>query len=261
MEGFNYVVKPPQIPRVAFGSGMERETLPLQGPCLTSFMRQHQGDVFLSPGPMARVDERDHMEIKYPSKLGYTAFASKLLRLPAAETSNNPCVGTYDVEIKIKERKAFKPFNVGAQRSQKHKFLTPAPNTYSHHKTRKQLHISSAFGRQRKITPEVQIICSPLNNAHCHKCEQVPQGDYWRNYEEDLDLCRPCLHKIEQKLKTCSSTEVQRLRLRRFLLPYRLVRYCGFYHDHHGTTAATQLITTKILKFKINKENYLAMYM
>lgn len=66
---FAYIVNPPEIPRVAFGSGMERETLPLKGPCLTSFMRQHQGDVFLSPGPVARVDERDHMEIKVRNRI------------------------------------------------------------------------------------------------------------------------------------------------------------------------------------------------
>lgn len=49
---------------MAFGSSLERETLPLKGPCLSSFMRKHQGDVFLSPGPMARVDERDPLDIK-----------------------------------------------------------------------------------------------------------------------------------------------------------------------------------------------------
>lgn len=58
--------------------------------------------------------------------MGYSAFASKLLRLPPAETSNNPCVGTYDVEVKKKERTAFKPFNVGAKRQEQIKFLTPA---------------------------------------------------------------------------------------------------------------------------------------
>lgn len=31
-------------------------------------MRQIQGDLFLSPGPTARVDERDHMEIKVNKK-------------------------------------------------------------------------------------------------------------------------------------------------------------------------------------------------
>lgn len=126
---------------------------------------------------------------------------------------------------------------------------------------RSSLQINTAFGRQRKILPQVQIICSPFNTAHCHRCEQIPKGDYWHNYEENLDLCRPCKHKIERKLKNCSSTEVQRMRLRHFLLPYRLVRYCGFFHDHNGTTAATQLISRKVLKFKIQKENYLSLYM
>lgn len=62
--GFAYVVNPPEIPRVAFGSSLDRVTLPLKGPCLTSFMRKHQGDAFMSPGPTARVDEKDYLEIK-----------------------------------------------------------------------------------------------------------------------------------------------------------------------------------------------------
>ncbi|KAM7342814.1 uncharacterized protein ACRADG_010096 isoform 2-T2 [Cochliomyia hominivorax] len=258
---FNYVVNPPEIPRVAFGSSLEREILPLKGPCLNSFMRQHQGDVFLSPGPAARVDERDFLEIKYPSKLGYSAFASKLLRLPATENLNYPCVGAYDVDIRKTLKKAIKPFNVGAKREEQEKFLPPAPNTYSPKLERPQLKINTAFGKQRKILPHVKIICSPFNIAQCHKCERTPCGDYWNNSEDNLDLCRSCMHKIERKLKSCSSSEIQRLRLRRFLLPYRLVRYCGFFHDHNGTTAATQLIATNVLKFKIKKENYLSLYM
>lgn len=62
--GFAYVVNPPEIPRVAFGSSLDRVTLPLKGPCLTSFMRKHQGDAFMSPGPTARVDEKDYLQIK-----------------------------------------------------------------------------------------------------------------------------------------------------------------------------------------------------
>ena len=69
------------------------------------------------------------------------------------------------------------------------------------------------------------------------------------------------MHKIENEMKCCSATEVQRRRLRREKQPYQLVRYCGFFHDHGGTLAATQLIPMKTLKFKIKKENYLSLYM
>lgn len=64
--------------------------------------------------------------LKYPSKLGHSAFACKLLRLPAAQTSNNPCVGTYEVELRKSPTKSLKPFNVGAKKAERIQFLTPA---------------------------------------------------------------------------------------------------------------------------------------
>ncbi|XP_058984876.1 uncharacterized protein LOC131805580 isoform X1 [Musca domestica] len=259
--GFVYVVNPPEIPKVAFGSSLERVTLPLRGPCLTSFMRQHQGDVFLSPGPATRVDERNLLEIKWPSKLGYSAFASKAPRLLGPSNANMPCVGSYDVETRNPFRNAAKPFNIGAARKDKERFLTPGPSTYPHHVERPKLRISSAFGSRRKILPAIGVICSPLNVAKCHKCEQIPQGDYWHDFNTELDLCRPCMHKIEHDLKKCSATELQRLRLRREFSDYVRVRYCDFYHDHGGTMAAVQILPQLIYKMKIEKENYLSLYM
>lgn len=58
---FQYVINPPKIPKVAFGSGLERITLPLSGPCMSSFMRKMMGNVDRSPGPTACVDETDYM--------------------------------------------------------------------------------------------------------------------------------------------------------------------------------------------------------
>ena len=65
------------------------------------------------------------MLFQYPSRFGYSAFASKILRLPPTEISAYPCVGTYDVDFKRSKKPAFKPFNVGGDRSQPVKFLTP----------------------------------------------------------------------------------------------------------------------------------------
>lgn len=108
-------------------------------------MRKHQGDAFMSPGPTARVDEKDYLEIKvnqgnlfqileviflytpqWPSKLGYSAFVSKTPRLSAPQSTKMPSVGSYDVESKKVFRRAQKPFNVGADRKDKEPFLTPA---------------------------------------------------------------------------------------------------------------------------------------
>ncbi|XP_075167050.1 uncharacterized protein LOC142239170 [Haematobia irritans] len=261
MEGFVYVVNPPELPRVAFGSSLERVTLPLSGPCLTSFMRQHQGDVFLTPGPAARVDEKDHLDIKWPSKLGHSAFASKVPRLLTPANADFPCVGSYNVETGKSLRKAQKPFNIGAELKDKDRFLTPAPSTYPHHVPRRQPKLSTAFGSKRRILPAVTVICSPFNGAKCHKCEQIPLGDYWRDFNTELDLCRSCMHKMESELKNCAATELQRLRLRREFADYKRVRYCDFYHDHGGTAAAVQVLPTRILKMKIEKENYLSLYM
>lgn len=58
---FKYVINPPKIPKVVFGSGLERVTLPLSGPCMSSFMRKTIGNADRSPGPAACVDEKDYM--------------------------------------------------------------------------------------------------------------------------------------------------------------------------------------------------------
>uniref|UniRef100_A0A1I8Q4T5 Uncharacterized protein n=1 Tax=Stomoxys calcitrans TaxID=35570 RepID=A0A1I8Q4T5_STOCA len=258
---FVYVVNPAELPRVAFGSSMDRVTLPLKGPCLTSFMRQHQGDVFLSPSPTKYVDEKNHMQLKWPSKLGHSAFVSKNPRFLAPTNANFPCVGSYDVAPKNPLRKAQKPFNVGEQRKDKEKFLTPAPSTYPHHVARPQLKLSTAFGSKRNIVPKVIVLCSPFNVAKCHKCDQTPLGDYWRDFNTELDLCRPCMHKMERELKNCATTELQRMRLRRNFADYKVVRYCDFYHDHGGTAAAVQVMPTRIFKMKTQKENYFSLYM
>lgn len=124
-----------------------------------------------------------------------------------------------------------------------------------------KLKLSTAFGSKRKIVPAVTVICTPLNVAKCYKCEQTPHGDYWHDFNTELDLCRPCMHKIDCDLKSCTATEIQRLRLRREYADYKRVRYCDFYHEHGGTTAAVQILPRRILNMKITKENYLALYL
>lgn len=62
------MVNPPEIPRVAFGSGMERITLPMSGPGLSSFMRKIQGEVRDFPGPFEYVRTKVALEKNVSSK-------------------------------------------------------------------------------------------------------------------------------------------------------------------------------------------------
>ncbi|XP_053965444.1 uncharacterized protein LOC128867890 isoform X2 [Anastrepha ludens] len=259
MEGFVYVVNPPEIPRVAFGSGMERVTLAMSGPSLTPFMRKMQGEVRDFPGPFEYFHTKG-LEIKYPSTLGYSSFASKLPRLPPTNISRFPPIGAYDVEPWKKPKQAARPFNVGSKYADDKKLLTPSPADYAFNKPATSLKICSAFGCKRIFWPAVAIICTPINTAKCSKCNRTPIGDYFHQFQLNLDMCRRCMKKQLRILKHCATDLFYRARMRQELNLYQPVRYCGFFHDHQGTTAAIQHMPTSILKYKIKTENYLSKY-
>lgn len=50
--GFEYIVNPPIIPKVAFGSSLHREVMPLSGPSVTSYMRNHLPEARERPSPL-----------------------------------------------------------------------------------------------------------------------------------------------------------------------------------------------------------------
>lgn len=89
-------------------------------------------------------------------------------------------------------------------------------------------------------------------------CGLYPNGDYWKQWDQQKVLCRPCMaserHKtvyMKKPMKTIRYDE---------LLSYQRVRLCSFYHDHQGTTAGVRLLTDIELKRKLRRENYLAMF-
>lgn len=50
--GFDYVVKPLVLPKVAFGSAMHREVMPLKGPFMNGFMKKNLPEPREHPSPL-----------------------------------------------------------------------------------------------------------------------------------------------------------------------------------------------------------------
>uniref|UniRef100_A0A1A9WFY2 Uncharacterized protein n=1 Tax=Glossina brevipalpis TaxID=37001 RepID=A0A1A9WFY2_9MUSC len=252
---FRYVVNPPPIQKIAFGTTLPRSILPLSGPGVSSFMCAHQGDP-LSPGPAAYVIKANYRD--YPSQNGFSAFADTQRRLPSlrADKFRANFLGAITKRIKPNP----KPFNVGAKRMAYAPFLTPPPSAYACDKPRHKLQISSAFGSEHKYIPYVEIKCSPYNIATCAECGQRPIGDYWHSANDNQDLCRSCMTGKKTIFHSCQIDNAKRRSLWRKLHKYKYRRYCGFFHEHNGTTAAEQIMPTKTLVYKINLENYLSQY-
>lgn len=52
LAGFEYVVNPPVAAKVAFGSTMHRDVMPISGPAMSSYMRSLQTELREFPGPL-----------------------------------------------------------------------------------------------------------------------------------------------------------------------------------------------------------------
>uniref|UniRef100_A0A1B0GB11 Uncharacterized protein n=1 Tax=Glossina morsitans morsitans TaxID=37546 RepID=A0A1B0GB11_GLOMM len=254
IEDFQYVVNPPPTQKIAFGTTLPRLVLPLSGPCLSSFMRAHQGNGPLSPGPAAYVAKTPYKD--FPSLIGFSAFASARLPPPRITKSRYDFVD----EVRKPIKAAPKPFNVGAKRMPYSTFLTPPPSAYACDKPTLKLKISSAFGSEHKYIPHVEIKCFQHNNVVCAECGQTPIGDYWHNANDNQDICRTCMTAKKAIFHSCQIDNTKRRAIRRKLEEYRYRRYCSFFHNHNGTTAAEQIMPTKTLIYKINLENYLSQY-
>ena len=106
----------------------------------------------------------------------------------------------------------------------------------------------------------VGIHCSPTNLAVCMNCLETPCGDYWFRPIYESVLCRPCMTKELKLLRTCAKRTLAVIKRLQVLEKFVRYRYCGFYHDHAGTSAAVQVMSKQDLKFKIVHEDYLASF-
>lgn len=222
-------------------------------------MRRNIGESRSHPGP-SDLDTRWTLLNKYANIKGYSLLASKSPLSKELKESKVPPLGTYDVDPVKKFRKAYQPFGSNAKRDTFKDFIcTPGTGTYLFTKDYAQK-ICMCFGSDKFNYPSVQIACSPTNLAICEICLTTPIGDYWRKESSEQVLCRPCMESELNMLKRCSKKTIVEVRRLADLQKFVRYRYCGFFHDHAGTTAAVQIMTKKDLKDKIKKENYLASF-
>ncbi|KAM8713750.1 hypothetical protein ACLKA7_013990 [Drosophila subpalustris] len=250
--GFDYVVNPPVLPKVAFGTTMHREVMPTSGPCLDSFMRSQMPEGRPHPSPLD-YDCAKPIGFKYPSNAGFSALANKMPRLPATREQMIPPMGTYEPTPWILRA----GYTFDRQVKPEPKWVTPGPSTYSIHNKYPNWNVETAFGSCRVIWPAVAIFCGPKNVAQCIVCHQRPVGDYFHSFSGDKDMCRKCMRVEISAIKHCSLSVTERYRKNREIKQFVPARYCGFFHDHNGTNAAVELTARKELRDKIRVENYL----
>ncbi|XP_037907362.1 uncharacterized protein LOC119649329 [Hermetia illucens] len=256
MEDFKYVLQRQAPGKICFGSGVERECLPIKGPAKTSLMRRFIPDNLVGPGPM-KYDFKSTLLKKYPNKAGYGGLAYNEPRSPKTIASQYPAVGTYDVSPVREVKYAAKPFNIGAKLAKKRPFLTPAPGTYNFRK--RNITVDEGFGKHRLNYSAVRTICTPINHARCCICEEMPLGDYWRHWTNEQDMCRPCMVK-ERRTANMSKPKSKKMKRLAELDKFIRVRYCDYYHEHSGTKAAIKFLSNHHLKMKFRCEDYLNMF-
>lgn len=227
---------------------------------MSSFMRKLVGENREYPGP-PDYDTGKSLIKKFANKRGYTLLASKCEGAPKNLSKGRiPSVGTYDLEPKKVFKNAAQPFGSNTGRTTLKDYAgTPGPSTYTTTFKPSQK-ICLCFGTNKFNYPSVQIVCSPINLAVCEACLKTPTGDYWRRASTNQVYCRPCMKEEMSVLKSCARKSAALLRRIAELNRFTRHRYCGFFHDHSGTSAAVQIMSKKDLKFKVRKEDYLASF-
>ncbi|XP_035896745.1 uncharacterized protein LOC118505281 isoform X1 [Anopheles stephensi] len=268
-ERFEYVIQRPPQARICFGSSIEREAVPLQGPAMSALMRRRQPELLgenLAPGCHnlsydAGTPDAHPALRKRVSRKGYGPLAATGVRFNFEEVSNSPGVGDYEVAGRkpSKAKQSAKPFGSGTDdRTKDHSPAYPGVGTYVF-KTRKDIR-SHSFGGTIKIMPAARTICRTDNFDRCQRCDERPEVDYWKNLRTERCLCRRCMVKELEEARCHSKSKSDQKKRAETLQEYKRVRHCAYYHRHDKTSAAIQFISNKQLKRKFRLENYLSMF-
>lgn len=136
----------------------------------------------------------------------------------------------------------------------------PGPGTYTIDRKRKHA-FKYSFGHRRRAIPATRTLCTQKSTAICIDCHKQAKGDYWQNWNsiEHEVICRPCMDADRQQANAFKSKFKGFKRLR-YLKEFERVRYCGYCHEHNGTTASLKLWNTNDLRKKFRYENYMAMF-
>ncbi|XP_055625263.1 uncharacterized protein LOC129767963 isoform X2 [Toxorhynchites rutilus septentrionalis] len=265
MEGFDYVVKRPPQARVCFGSGIQREAVPLRGPAMSPLMRRimpKSAGKNVAPGSynITYFDKTSHPALKTVcSSRGFGSLSATSVRFTFDEISKSPGVGDYTT-IKPKSVEASKvPFGAAVPRWKEKPYqAVPGAGTYTQgHRKEIRKH---SFGGKIRIIPATMTICKTNHFDRCYRCEKNPIVDYWKNLKTERCLCRDCMVKEIDDAKYRSKTKSVMVGRIAALKEYKRVRHCSYYHKHDKTAAAIQFVTNQELKRKFRVENYLSMF-
>ncbi|XP_053685679.1 uncharacterized protein LOC128735212 [Sabethes cyaneus] len=264
--GFEYVVNRPPQARICFGSTIEREAVPLQGPAKSPIMRRTMSEPSgenLAPGSynITYYDGASHPILKssaYRTR-GHGPLSFSTARFKYDEVSHSPGMGEYDPNKAPPVKPAKKPFGASVPRWREIAYpAVPGPGTYTA-KNRRNIRTHS-FGGKIKIIPATCTVCKTENFDKCHGCNGTPEVDYWKHFKTDRSLCRRCMEKEIDDTKYRSKTKSVMFQRLAKLREYKRIRHCSFYHKHDKTTAAIQFVSNRDLKRKFRVENYLAMF-
>ncbi|XP_013200950.1 uncharacterized protein LOC106143418 isoform X2 [Amyelois transitella] len=248
---FEYVVTKKAPPRIAFGTGLDREVLPTKGPAMSPFMRRLLGETRDSLGPGSHDPNRDafyDLTHRIYSKYGVGAKSSrwKTIREYQPPPQKPP---------KMKPmKKNCAAFNSTSKR--KGLFTStayPAACDYAPEHKKREMKFAYSFSGPKVLRCAVQIKCVPYNLDACGYCgcSCSAQGDYWQ-YEDRIFLCR----QHYNELFTNCLAKFQGVRLAEF----KSVRDCFFAHAHNSCKAALKIMTIEEITKKLRKEAYLDLY-
>lgn len=243
--------------KVAFGTTLSRELLPLKTPhtragnelCL-------RGVPNLGPGSYDNneFDSFIHdMDLKPTCKKGYSLGARTAQRFRQFR-EDFPGAPSYQ-EIISKPREFSpdkKPFQCGSSRfpSIRHDSL-PGPGTYDNNVQRnRKVQFHGSFGGPQILRTSIQTLCTSLSEkSPCFMCLKEAIGDYYMNKQGKV-LCRPCKENAYQS----NNNEQKKLN------GFYKVRDCTDIHSHEGTSAKLRLKTAKEIKKVKLREAYFSLY-
>lgn len=253
---------------LCFGSKTSR-TIPLfaEDKTVNSYVRryfkEHFPETVKAPESKKSADEpKRDIDVRptYP-------FASKVPRFLDVSIDST---GVYRRKKKAREaqaviKKIYSAFGSSSKRSffltkNPTKTKTPGVGVYNINKPVKSSY-NHSFGSRITMKPAFDIICAPINlDKICESCEGEPKNIYWKSRKSQKVLCRHCFNQRLIMVQTKPCGIVEKLReLEATKKNYEKKRYCSFYHQHNGTTAAVRLLTTNDFRKLTYQENFLNM--
>jgi len=244
--------------RVAFGSTLDRELLPLKTPHTRAGNEMGlRGVPNLGPGSYNndQVSSFVHgLNQKPVGKKGYSLGARTAQRF-SKKNNDYPGPPTHQKTVtKLREfPPAQKPFQCGASRfPQLRVDFTPGPGCYEFDTARdRKVQFHGSFGGTQILKSPVTLICNKDEEYRCMKSGEKPVGDFWMNNKKQV-LSRPSYEAYKQELSEKERTK--------FLDKFFKVRDCTDRHEHEGTNAKLRLMSDKDIEKIRRREAYLSLY-